>query len=77
LTATTGRNVKKGGETPATAFVPYGIADVNPEPDFRTVGGDYISVKPEDYEKNVAEAKRLLLRQVTRTEKDSRKLLLV
>ena len=53
-------NVTKGGQTPASGFVPYGIADVKPEPDFRTTGGDYISVKPEDYEKNVAEAKKLL-----------------
>jgi len=53
-------NVKKGGETPATGFVPYGIADVKQEPDFRTTAGDYISVKPEDYEKNVEEAKKLL-----------------
>lgn len=53
-------NVKKGGETPASGFVPFGIADVKQEPDFRTTAGDYISVKPEDYEKNVAEAKKLL-----------------
>ena len=53
-------NVTKGGQTPASGFVPYGIADVNPEPDFRTTGGDYISVKPEDYQKNVEEAKKLL-----------------
>jgi len=52
--------VKKGGEKPATGYVPYGISDINPEPDFRTTGGDYISVKPEDYEKNVQEAKKLL-----------------
>ena len=53
-------NVTKGGQTPASGFVPFGIADVNPEPDFRTTGGDYISVKPADYEKNVEEAKKLL-----------------
>lgn len=52
--------VKKGGETPASAFVPYGIADVKQDPDFRTTAGEFISTKPEDYEKNVAEAKKLL-----------------
>lgn len=52
--------VKKGGETPASAFVPYGIADVKQEPDFRTTAGEFISTKPEDYAKNVAEAKKLL-----------------
>ncbi len=52
--------VKKGGETPASGFIPYGIADVKQDPDFRTTAGDYISTKPEDYEKNVAEAKKLL-----------------
>lgn len=52
--------VSKGGETPASGFIPYGIADVKPEPDFRTTGGNMISTKPEDYEKNVAEARKLL-----------------
>ncbi|WP_024832738.1 peptide ABC transporter substrate-binding protein [Ruminiclostridium josui] len=52
--------VRKAGETPASGFIPYGIADVSQDPDFRTKGGDFYSVKPEDYEKNVAEAKKLL-----------------
>ncbi len=52
--------VSKGGQTPASGFVPYGIADVSISPDFRTVGGDAYSVKPEDYQKNVTEAKKLL-----------------
>ncbi len=52
--------VKKGGETPASGFIPYGIADVKQDPDFRTTAGDYISTKAEDYEKNIAEAKKLL-----------------
>jgi len=52
--------VAKGGEVPAGAYVPYGIADVKQTPDFRTVGGDFYSVKKEDFEKNVAEAKKLL-----------------
>lgn len=52
--------VAKGGQTPATGWVSAGIADVNVDPDFRTTGGDLISTKPEDYEKNVTEAKKLL-----------------
>jgi oligopeptide transport system substrate-binding protein len=52
--------VTKGGQTPATAYVPNGIADVGTSPDFRTVGGDFISVKPDDFKKNVEEAKKLL-----------------
>ncbi len=52
--------VTKGGQTPASAYVPYGIGDVSLSPDFRTTGGDFYSVKPEDFEKNVAEAKKLL-----------------
>ena len=50
-------NVVKTG-VPSGAFVPYGASDVNG--DFREVGGDYISVKPEDYQKNVETAKKLM-----------------
>lgn len=52
--------VSKGGQVPASGFVPFGIADVKQDPDFRTTAGDMFSVKPEDYEKNIAEAKKLL-----------------
>ncbi len=52
--------VTKGGQLPASGYVPYGITDVSLSPDFRTVGGDYYSVKPEDLDKNIAEAKALL-----------------
>lgn len=52
--------VSKGGETPASGFVPYGIADVKQDPDFRTTAGEFVSTKPADYQKNVAEAKKLL-----------------
>lgn len=52
--------VTKGGQLPASGYVPYGITDVSLSPDFRTVGGDFYSVKPEDLEKNIAEAKSLL-----------------
>lgn len=48
--------VKAG--VPAGAFVPFGAPDVNG--DFREVGGDYISVKPEDYQKNIEKAKKLM-----------------
>lgn len=50
--------VTKGGQLPATAFVPYGISDV--DGDFREKGGDYYSVKKEDFAKNIEEAKKLL-----------------
>jgi len=52
--------VTKGGQLPASGYVPYGIADVSLSPDFRTTGGDFYSVKPEDLEKNIVEAKKLL-----------------
>ncbi|WP_300366295.1 peptide ABC transporter substrate-binding protein [Brachyspira sp.] len=54
-------NVTKGGQLPASAWVPSGVNDTeNADGDFRKVGGDYYSIKPEDYRKNVEEAKRLL-----------------
>lgn len=54
--------VSGGGEVPATAFVPEGVFDVDgvKGDDFRTVGGDYYSVKDSDYEKNCEEARKLL-----------------
>lgn len=50
--------VLKAGQRPAGAWVPYGIT--LEDGDFRENGGDYYSVKKEDYQKNVEEAKRLL-----------------
>ena len=50
--------VTRAGQLPASAWVPNGVSDINGE--FRKVGGDYYSVKPEDYQKNVEEAKKLL-----------------
>lgn len=52
--------VTKGGQIPADAFVSTGVSDVDISKEFHTVGGGYFSVKPEDYDKNVAEAKKLL-----------------
>jgi len=51
--------ITQGGETPAGAWIPYGVNDV--EGDFRENGGDYYSVDHKDYEANVAEAKKLML----------------
>lgn len=55
------KEVTKAGQIPAAAWVPNGINDMeDAEGDFRKVGGDYYSVKEEDFQKNVEEAKRLL-----------------
>lgn len=53
-------NVSKGGQQPATAFVPTGLSDVEMEKEFRVVGGNYWSADEADYQKNVEEAKALL-----------------
>ena len=52
--------VTKGGETPADAMVSTGVTDTDTSKQFHDVSGGYYSVKAEDYEKNVAEAKKLL-----------------
>jgi len=54
--------ITQTGEKPATGWVPAGINDAEGASgdDFRTVGGDYYSVSPEDYEKNCEEARTLL-----------------
>ena len=55
------KEVTKGGQVPAAAWVPNGISDTeDADGDFRKVGGDYYSVKNEDLQKNIEEAKRLL-----------------
>lgn len=55
-------NVTQTGEVPATGFVPSGVYDAEGSAgdDFRTVGGEYYSVDPADYEKNCEEARELL-----------------
>lgn len=53
--------VTQQGQVPAGGWVPKGINDNDTsKPDFRTVGGDYISVKPDDYQKNCDKAKELM-----------------
>jgi oligopeptide transport system substrate-binding protein len=53
--------ITRTGQKPASGFVPAGMADAaGAGSDFRKTGGDYYSINPADYEKNVAEAKRLL-----------------
>ena len=56
------KQVTGKGEQPASAYVPAGVYDADGAEgkDFRTTGGDYYSVKPEDYDKNVEEAKKLM-----------------
>ena len=51
-------NIAKGGQIPAAGLIPPGITDL--KGDFRDNAGDHFSLKSEDYEKNVAEAKKLL-----------------
>jgi len=55
-------SVTQTGEVPATGFVPYGVSDAKGTSgdDFRTVGGEYYSVKTEDYEANCEKARQLL-----------------
>jgi len=55
-------NVTQTGEVPATGYVPSGINDAEGPSgdDFRTVGGEYYSVKAEDYEANCEKARQLL-----------------
>ena len=55
------KEVTKAGQIPAAAWVPNGISDTeDANGDFRQVGGDYYSVKEEDFQKNIEEAKKLL-----------------
>lgn len=54
--------VTQVGEAPAAGFVPYTVPDAEgvTGTDFRTKGGDYFSLAPEDYEKNCEEARELM-----------------
>ncbi|NLP37416.1 MAG: peptide ABC transporter substrate-binding protein [Firmicutes bacterium] len=53
-------NIGKAGQQPAGAFVPTGLSDADPTKEFREVGGDYIDVSKDAYEKNLARAKELM-----------------
>ena len=52
--------IGKGGQQPATAFVPTGLSGKDLNKEFRVEGGDYYSVDKAKYDANVAEAKQLL-----------------
>ncbi|MDR1148234.1 MAG: ABC transporter substrate-binding protein, partial [Spirochaetaceae bacterium] len=53
--------ITRAGQKPAGGFVPYGIVDAaGAGSDFRKIGGNYYSIEEEDYQKNVAEAQRLM-----------------
>ena len=52
--------VMKGGETPANAFVPFGIRDADVKESFREIGGGFFDISPENYQNNIEEAKRLM-----------------
>jgi oligopeptide transport system substrate-binding protein len=52
--------VARGGQVPAGAFVPPGIADAAPESDFRKTGGNYYDPTSAAVEANVKKAQELL-----------------
>lgn len=53
--------IGKAGQVPASAFVPIGLTGTDPKKaEFREEGGDYYSVKAEEYAANVTKAKALL-----------------
>lgn len=52
--------ITKIGENPAGGFVPDTLFDADTSKKFRDVGGDFWSVKEEDYQANIEQAKQLL-----------------
>jgi oligopeptide transport system substrate-binding protein len=48
--------ITKGGEQPATGYVPFGIPDATPGSDFRKVGGDLLKYDPDEAKKLLADA---------------------
>jgi oligopeptide transport system substrate-binding protein len=53
--------ITRAGQKPATGFVPAGMSDAaGAGSDFRQIGGGYYSIADADYQKNIAEAQRLL-----------------
>lgn len=53
-------NVAKGGQKPADTYVSEGLSDVKMDEQFHDKAEPWYSVKSEDYEKNVEEAKKLM-----------------
>jgi oligopeptide transport system substrate-binding protein len=53
--------VTRSGQKPASGFVPAGMSGATPGSDFRADGGSYYSIAPADYQKNVEEARQLLV----------------
>ena len=51
-------NVTKGGQKPASAWVPYAVDDV--KGDFRINGGDLYDISKDGYSNNIAMAKQLI-----------------
>ncbi|MEG0940857.1 MAG: peptide ABC transporter substrate-binding protein [Oscillospiraceae bacterium] len=52
--------VTQTGQVPASGFVPKGVEDPSATEDFRTAGGDYYDVTPEQYKANCDKARELL-----------------
>lgn len=53
--------ITRAGELPAGGYVPSGVYDAEgPGSDFREVGGDYYSIKDDDYAANCEKARKLL-----------------
>lgn len=52
-------NITKGGEMPASGFIPYGVPCFFG--DFRGNGEEYIDINKENYKNNVSEAKKLMM----------------
>lgn len=54
------KSVSKGGEQPADTYVSTGLSDVEVSKEFHSEATPWFSVAPDDYAKNVAEAKKLM-----------------
>ncbi len=54
------RVIGQAGQQPAGAYVPTGLSDVDPDKEFREVGGNYYDPTAAGNEENIARAKQLL-----------------
>ncbi|HZK24761.1 MAG TPA: peptide ABC transporter substrate-binding protein [Oscillospiraceae bacterium] len=54
------KEIGKGGQQPASAFVAIGLSDADPTKEFRDVGGDYYDPTAAGFEANLARAKEAL-----------------